>query len=266
MSHFVPLSYSAYQGYAWIKTGDYHFIADQGSIALVAQELPSALATMPIGFRQAENKEYELVSICGLSNQKNLFVHSDGRWLAGYRPALLRTYPFLLKKGPDQQHVLCIDEHCGMLVDEKDGVGISFFDDSGKPGEQLNQIVKFLSQWEQQRRTTQKAINMLASFDLIIPWNVKMETADGEEMPGLVGYYRVDEKALNALSAKQLGALIQLGGLTIAYAQLFSQHRLDVLTRLYKLQQHRPDQTAAEPDLESLFDSGDDSISFDFDS
>lgn len=266
MPHFVPLSPSAHQGQAWLKSQEYHVFADQSAIALVAQELPPALAVMPVGFRRLKNDEFELVAICALTNQQNLFVHADGRWLAGYRPALLRAYPFLFQKDTQGQHILCVDDSSGMLVNAEGGDGDPFFDEDGQPGEKLGQLIKFLTRWEKQRSTTQKAVNMLASFGLLTPWNVNVETPEGESQPGLAGYYRIDEKALNNLDAKKLDALRQLGALTIAYAQLFSQHRLDVLTRLYKLHQQHAEHTQHEPDIELLFDSGDDSLSFDFDS
>ncbi|MGP9634207.1 SapC family protein [Halomonas sp. AOP43-A1-21] len=266
MSRFVPISRSSHKDYAWLKAANYDFIVDQQAIVLAGQELPPALATMPVGFRQSGAGKLELVAICSLSNQQNLFVHSDGRWLAAYRPALLRTYPFLLQKGSNDQHVLCIDEQSGLLVDGKGSVGEPLFNEAGELSETLSQIFQFLSQWERQRQNTQKAVDMLASFNLIVPWDVKMQSQEGNDMPGLKGFYRIDEKALNALSADKLDALRQLGGLTIAYAQLFSQHRLSVLTRLYNLHQQDRNASNAEVDLESLFDGSDDGISFDFDS
>ena len=267
MSRFIPLSASAHQAKGWLKTADYLFMSDQTAIALVAEELPHAMVTMPVGFRQRQDGNFELIAICSLGDEKNLFVHPDGRWLASYKPALARSYPFLLRHDlAKKQYVLCVDESSGLLVDNHDSQGEPFFNETGEPTELLNQILEFLTKWERQRFVTQKAVDMMASLKLLVPWNINFQTEEGETTRTLTGFYRVDEKALNALPASELNALRQVNALPIVYAQLFSQHRLDVLVRLYGLHSKWAGQEPASVDLESLFDSGDDSISFDFDS
>ncbi|MCA8866657.1 MULTISPECIES: SapC family protein [unclassified Halomonas] len=267
MSRFTPLSPSTHQTKGWLKTADYLFMADQAAIALVAEELPHALVTMPVGFRQRQDGNFELIAICSLGDEKNLFVHPDGRWMASYKPALVRSYPFLLRHDlTKKQYVLCVDESSGLIVDHHDGQGEPFFNESGEPAELLSQIIEFLTKWERQRFVTQKAVDMMASLKLLTPWNINMQTEEGVTTRTVTGFYRIDEKALNALPVSELNALRQVNALPIVYAQLFAQHRLDVLVRLYGLHNQWASKGAENVDLESLFDSGDDSISFDFDS
>ncbi|WP_447529252.1 SapC family protein [Vreelandella sp. TE19] len=267
MSNFVPLSLNGFQGKRWLNTPDFNFVSNQRAIALVAQELPHALATMPLGFRKLEDGRHELVAICSLGNQQNLFVHLDGRWLAGYKPALLRSYPFLTKYDSGQdRHVLCIDEDSGLVIDESSQQGNPFFDDSGQLGEQLNRVKEFLTKWQKQREVTQKAVDMLSSLGLIVPWKLEIKQESGETLSGLNGFFRVDEAALNALPSQKIEALRQVNALPVAYAQLFSQHRITVLTRLNSMHSKNAETQFNENDIDSLFNDGDEDIGFDFDS
>lgn len=267
MPRFAPISLTKHQSFKWLKSADHQFIAQQSAIALVAEELPHALVTMPIGFCRKEDGSFELAAICSLDEQHNLFVHPDGRWVGSYRPAMVRSYPFTLRHDSDQQqYLLCVDEASGLLVDSNDSQGEPFFNELGEPAELLGNIMEFLTKWERQRQVTQRAVNMLADFNLIAPWNINMTTEDGRTVRTLRGFYRIDEQALNALPSDKFEALRQVSAFPIAYAQMFSQHRLDILVRLSGLHKNWSSQESPAVDLESLFDSGDDSISFDFDS
>ncbi|WP_141441426.1 SapC family protein [Vreelandella titanicae] len=267
MSRFIPLSSDLHQGKGWLKPADHSYIAGQSAIPLVAEELPHALSTMPTGFRQQQDGSYELVAVCSLDEQRNLFVHPDGRWIGSYRPASVRAYPFQLLHNQEQkQYVLGIDEDSGLMLDNVGDQGHPFFDEQGQPAEQLGQLIKFLTKYEQQRRTTQNAVNMLSSLGLIMPWKINMATTqEGAPLQALEGLYRIDEQALRELPVDRLDALRQVSAFPIIYGQLFSQHRLDVLIRLYGLHKNWTQQDPSKVDLESLFDSGDDSISFEFD-
>ncbi|WP_252107301.1 MULTISPECIES: SapC family protein [unclassified Halomonas] len=267
MSSFAPLSFSEFQNKRWLNTPDFNFVSTQSAIALVAQELPHAIPTMPVGFRKLEDGRYELVAICALGNERNLFVHADGRWLASYKPALLRSYPFLTQYDNAQnRHVLCVDESSGLVIDDASQQGTPFFDDTGKPSEQLTKIKEFLTRWQKQRAVIQKAVDMLSSLGVIVPWTLHIKQHNGETISALDGFYRVDEAVLNALSSQKIQALRQVNALPVAYAQLFSQHRIAVLTRLNSMHAKNTDTPFSESDVDSLFKEGDDDFTFDFDS
>ncbi|WP_447926414.1 SapC family protein [Vreelandella sp. EE27] len=267
MSNFVPLSLTGFKDKHWLNTPDYSFVSDQSAIALVAQELPYALATMPLGFRKKSDGHYELVAICSLANHQNLFVHLDGRWLAGYKPALLRTYPFLTRHDSAQnRYVLCVDENSGLIIDGASQQGNPFFSSSGELGEQLSRVKEFLTKWQKQKLVTQTAVDMLSTLDLIAPWKVDIKLDSGEVVPGLEGFFQINEAALNALTSQKIDALRQVNALPIAYAQLFSQHRISILTQLKKLHSNNSEPHFSENDIDSLFNSGDEDIGFDFDS
>ena len=66
---------------------------------------------------------FELVALFGLQNGQNLFVDPQGRWMARYIPARLRSYPFSLafREGmPDP--LLCVDESSRLIGEVGDDV------------------------------------------------------------------------------------------------------------------------------------------------
>lgn len=265
---FVALSASRHGGKGWRKVSDYLFAERETLVPLVGVELPHALATLPMGFRQSKAGGFELVAVMSLQPQRNLFVHPDGRWIGGYKPAALRGYPFQLRREAESERfVLCFNEASGLLLDNPQGVGEPFFDEAGEPAPLVKQLLDFLSQQEQQRAATQRAVDMLAGLELIVPWEVKVKSNSAVNGSQTVqGLYRIDEKALNALDAKNLAALQAVNALPVAYAQLFSQHRISVLGQLYRLHADFERGDPGQVDVETLFDNDGDDFSFDFDS
>lgn len=265
MPRYIPISSQQHRDQGWRKYASYDFAAHDALVPLVFEELPHALATLPLAFRQVrEDGAFELVAMMSLQPELNLFVHPDGRWLGGYIPAAYRAHPFrLLREQSSEQRILCIDEQSGLLREQLGEHDTAFFDGAGKPSQTLARLLEFLEKIERQRRLTQRAVDALAEHGLIVPWELKVRSNDAEPLP-IKGMYHIDEAALKALDAESLHALNQAGALSMAHVQLFSEHRLTVLSRLYRLR----DELAggqADIDIEELF-GGDDDISFDFDS
>lgn len=71
----------------WLKQSSYRFASSDALCPLVAQELPTAVLSLPIGFI-AEEEHFVPVAVQGLAAGQNLFVAADGRWLTSYIPAL----------------------------------------------------------------------------------------------------------------------------------------------------------------------------------
>jgi len=265
MPRYLPLDARLHRDHAWLPFADYAFAANDTLVPVVAEELGQLLPTLPLAFQRRDADDgaparFELVAVQSLTPRLNLMVHPDGRWLGGYIPAHYRGYPFrLLPVGDDQRLALCIDLDSGLLLDTAEDQGTPLFTPEGQPSEPLARIMAFHEKLEKNRRLTQLAVEVLAQRELICAWPLKLGEGDEQHVDGL---YRIDEAALNALPAEQLGKLRQGGGLAIAYAQLFSQHRLSQLSRLYRLRERFANTT---PDIEALFGEDDD-LQFDFSS
>lgn len=255
MAELTVISRENHANKRWKRYTSYSFAATEAVAPLVAQELPRACLVLPIGFVQTQNG-FQLVAVQGLAPGKNLFVAPDGRWIGPYVPAAYRGYPFVLANTEDGKRVLCVREDSG-LVSEVQGEGEPFFDEEGNPSKPVQDVLNFLDQVAGNAQVTARLCALLAEHNLIQPWNVQIKTESGEQP--VQGLFRVDEAALNTLSAEAFEALRQGGALPLVYCQLLSMQHLQVLGRLAG--EHAAAQAMLEPesgdlDLEFLHDDG----------
>lgn len=130
MADFQVITRERYGLQYWLKHSSYTFAAGDALCPLVAQELPKAVLSLPIGFI-VEGKQFMPVAVQGLAAGQNLLVTADGRWLAAYTPAPYRSYPFRMAPTEQGEQVLCIDEASGLL---SESAGEPFFNEDGTPG------------------------------------------------------------------------------------------------------------------------------------
>jgi hypothetical protein len=166
-------------------------------------------------------------ALLGLRPQESLLVSPEGRWLAGYVPAALRAYPFAFVQAPDGQRVLCIDEDSGLVTQGPEGE--AFFTD-GQPSKALMEVLEALRLMDGGRPLLEQACAELKAQGLIQPWDLRWRNADGEQSVG--GVFRVDEAAMQKVSDEDFLKLRRSGALPLAYAQLLSLHKAEVLVRL----------------------------------
>lgn len=211
------------------------FFASQLMVAeLLGAELGLASQHFPLAFTR-EGEVTSLVALLSIVPGRNQFVGKDGGWLAGYVPAALRGYPFLLAPIQDgQEMALVADVESGLFSET---AGQPLFEDD-KPSALLQQIIGFLGELNNNRLLTQQACAALHQCNALVPWQI---TVGSKENPTtLQGLYRVDEAALSQVSDADYLNLRQLGALPMAYAQLLSMGRLGQLAAMAR------QQTAAE--------------------
>lgn len=210
----------------WLNHSSYTFAAGDALCPLVAQELPKAILSMVIGF-MAESDHFVPVAVQGLAAGQNLFVSIDGRWLTPYIPAPYRGYPFRMATTEQGEQVLCIDEASGLI---SESIGEPFFNEDGTPGKSVLEILAFFNQIEANRQLTHSICQVLQRHSLIQPWPITIQDEHGEQK--VEGLFRIDEAALNALTAESLAEIRNVGGLTVAYCQLLSMQHLSTLGTL----------------------------------
>ena len=210
----------------WLKQSGHRFAASDALCPLVAQELPKAVLCLPIGFI-VEGDCFVPVAVQGLTSGQNLWVAADGRWLASYIPAPYRSYPFRMVPTEQGEQVLCIDEASGLL---SESTGEPFFNEDGTPAQSVQDILKFFSQIEANRQLTRNICAVLQQHGLIQPWPITVQGEHSEQQ--VEGLFRIDEAALNALTAEALAEVRNAGGLTVAYCQLLSMQHLSTLGTL----------------------------------
>lgn len=230
----------------WLKQSGHRFAASDALCPLVAQELPKAMLSLPIGFI-VEGDCFVPVAVQGLTPGQNLWVAADGRWLATYIPAPYRGYPFRMAPTEQGEQVLCIDEAGGLL---SESAGEPFFKEDGTPAQSVQEILTFFSQIEANRQLTRSICTVLQQHGLIQPWPITVQGEHGEQK--VEGLFRIDEAALNALSAEALAEVRNTGGLIVAYCQMLSMQHLSTLGTLAQAHAEAEKAQAALPQKDEL--------------
>ena len=223
MPNIHPITPERYKNKCWKQNADFAFAAGEMHCPLTAGEIVKASLTLPVAFVKS-GEQWLPTALLGYETGRNLLVGKDGQWVAKYKPAAFRAYPFMLAEAEDSRRLVCFDEDSGLLSDE----GTAFFDDdSGNASEELKEVMEFLSLYENGRLTALSVCERLVAENLIVPWEVELVLSKGNKK--LTGLYKIDEGLLNELPAETLASLRDCGALTMAYAQMFSMLNLQSL-------------------------------------
>lgn len=267
MTDWVALSASRHRGAAWLPQRGYRFASALPMIAIRVQELSQLLPHYLIAFRAAR-AGFQPVVLLGAGDDSNLYVNTDGRWLASYVPEALRGYPFALgghkeqDKGGRAEKVLCLHrEH--LLVEEVERKGaLPLFNEKGELAVEVQRILEFLTQREQRAAVTSAATNALQDAGLIRPRALTLSRGPDEPPRRLEGVYGIDEKRLNALDTATFTGLRSSGALALAYVQLLSFSRTEHLERRMAYLRRQQPLTTAGADSGELF-RDDQTLNFD---
>ena len=226
--HLVPLTSEQHAALRLRSPADYRFAQDNVLVALFGTEALRAAHGFPIAFA-VEAEGYVPTALMGTEPGQNVFIDSQGRWLANYLPALWRRSAFRLARlEGGEDWVLCIDQDSPWLSPDE---GLPLFDEAGKPTQLVQQAMQFLGQLEAARQATLTACAAIDRQGLIIPWELKVNRQDGT-VQRLDGLYRIDEDKLRALESEALDDLHRHQALPLIYAHLFSLHKLPLLGQL----------------------------------
>lgn len=229
MTKFIPIDKVEHATQTWRKPVNYAFAARDALVPIVSMEAGMAAVNMPLAFT-GTGDQTQLVAILSPQMGKNLFVGADGMWVGSYVPAVLRMFPFRLSRIEGREgFAVCIAEE-GYLGQGSEPI----YDSSGELAPATKEVVGFLNAVESSRQQTLFAAAALDEAGVLATWPIKVrDPAGGERTMG--GIRRVDEQKLATISDEAFLKLRKVGALAIAYAQLLSISRLDVLTRLAQL-------------------------------
>lgn len=230
MTTFVPLNKLEHATQTWRRPANYAFAASEALAPVVSMEVGMAAVNMPLAFTKAGNL-IQLVAVMGSKPGKNNFVSKDGQWLGLYVPAVLRAFPFRLGRVEGRNDfAVCIAKDGGYLG----AGGEPIYDTTGELAPKTKEAVDFLHQFENSRQQTLFAAAALQEAGVLSPWPIKTRDAGGREAM-TDGLFRIDEQALSKISDEAFLKLRKVGALAIAYAQLLSMSRLELLGRLGQL-------------------------------
>jgi len=212
-----------------IKPVDNYTFAEKSYIAsLVVSEFNRVAPHYPIVFLKEAESRFGVYALLGLQQGENLFVTEDGKWDAGYIPAIIRRYPFALGKGGEEnQFLICIDEESDFLNEEE---GEPLVED-GKPGQVVEKAKQYLSELYRLSELTKRFCQDLIDRDLLMPLNMQVRKGDGETAQSIAGCYGVNEKNLNEMPDDKFLELRKNGTLSLIFAHLLSLSNVEKLVK-----------------------------------
>lgn len=238
----TPVAYARHGDWSVEVGTDYSFSRGVNSVPLMSVEILGAAAEYAVVFGGTGDVVMPAV-ILGLRGEENLYLTEQGGWQAKYIPAFLRRYPFVFSS-PDEgkTFTLCIDEAFPGF--NKKGRGERLFTDERKPTPYVENVLKFLQQYQIEFRRTQVLCKKLKELNLLEPMRAQINLESGERM-FLTGFSAVDRARLKTLSADALAGLVKSDELELIYAHLSSMRNFQGMRdRLAKVPvsegSHRP--------------------------
>ena len=246
MPNYQAITKNQHGSKRWLRFTSYAHAENEAIMPLSVPELPKAMMSLPVCFIQ-QGDDFFLAAVLNIKPGKNLLVGTNGQWVGPYVPAACRSFPFILAKTPEGQTVLCIDEDAGMVTEGPEGE--PFFEEDGEPAKAIMDVMGFLNQLEQGRLAAAASCAVLAKHQLIQPWPIMLKSETGET--AVEGLFRVDETALNQLSAEALLEVRDAGGLNVAYCQLLSMQHLSTIGKLAEMHANAAAQAAKPTNISS---------------
>ncbi len=226
MVTLTAISKTEHHRKSWRAPQNFGFASGEVIILLGDSEAPRALLDLPIAFFRQDGV-LNMVALVGVIPGQNLMVSSEGRWLAGYLPFQVKSYPFALAPVSDGEMVLCIVESSGNILDGPDGN--PFFDAAGELAPVVGQTMNALINFEREKAACRSRAAELEAAGVIKPWDLAMQTYLGPRK--IEGLYQVDETALQALEDSAFLELRKTGALSLAYCQMLSMQNIATLAQ-----------------------------------
>jgi hypothetical protein len=203
--------------YAELVT-NYAFCRALNSVPLMAAEFASATLEYAIVF--AGTEAVIPIAILGVRTDENLYITQQGGWHAKYIPAFVRRYPFVFSSRDEgKTFTLCIDEAFPGF--NQDGRGERLFGEDGKPTPYVENVLKFLQQYQLEFHRTQAFCKKLKDLNLLRPMQAQVDIGSGERL-ALGGFSVVDRARLKTLSATVHEELVGSDALELIYSHLVS--------------------------------------------
>lgn len=221
----VLLNREAHKAKKIAPSGSFAFAGKANSLYMAGVEFIEACKEYPIVFTQVGQGKIVPVAMLGLREGENLFVGANGKWSAGYVPAFVRRYPFVLAELEGQQMGVCIDEGYAGL-NEKEGEAL--FDSKGNNTPFLQNALDFLNRYQVEYMRTERFCQRLKDLGLLMEMNAKADLFDGTSFM-VNGLMVVDERKLLQLTDAQALEVFRSGELSWIYAHLVSLSNLNRL-------------------------------------
>lgn len=218
----VPVSADKHRDWSVRMGADYGFARAINSVPLVAAEFMAAAVHYPIVFA-GEGDAIMPAIILGMADGQNGSVLADGTWDGGYVPAFLRRYPFVFARSDaGDSFTLCVDEEFEGFNNE--GRGERMFDSDGTRTQFLNNMLRFLQEYQSQFTITQRFTKRLKDLNLLESAQASF-TTNGRTSQ-LAGFQTVNRQKLKELPAETLKEMALTDELELCYLHLHSLNNM----------------------------------------
>jgi len=223
----IPVSSARHADASFDPSKNYAFTASINAVPLMAVEFQRAAAEFAIVFAQV-GADILPAAVLGVRGEQNLYLSEDAQWRAKYVPAFIRRYPFVFASSEDQQTLtLCIDETCPGF--NREGRGQRLFGDDGKPSAYVEQVMKFLQEYQSHFERTRVFCRQLKDLNLLEPMQATVTTPTGTKQ-GLGGFLGVKRERLRDLDGETLSKLARTDELELLYLHLHSLRNFNEVT------------------------------------
>lgn len=220
----VPVTAARHRDVSIEAGAGYAFSAVVNAVPMMAVEMPFAASEYAIVFT-AVGEDVLPAAVLGVRNDQNLYLTAQGQWKARYVPAFIRRYPFVFSSSADGKTLtLCVDESYPGF--NRDGKGNRLFGDDGKPTQYVDQVLKFLQQYQAHFERTRAFGRRIKELGLLEAMQAEISTPAGEKLK-LGGFLAVNRDKLNALSGEALASLASKGELELLYLHLQSMRNFN---------------------------------------
>jgi len=163
--------------------------------------------------------------ILGVKDSENFYVDEDGKWTGGYIPAFVRRYPFVFATDKDNKNfILHVDETFEGC--NRDGKGERLFDSDGTQTQYLQNILRFLQEYQGQFRRTEAYCKRLMDLDLLQPMQAQFNLADGARR-SLSGFMAINREKLRKLGDVDLRSMFDTDELECTFLHLHSMRHFN---------------------------------------
>jgi hypothetical protein len=222
----VPVSAARHRDASVEVGADYAFARSVNSVPLMAVEFPHAAAEYAIVFAGGPDAVMPAV-ILGIRDKENLYLTPQQGWAAKYVPAFVRRYPFVFSTVDEgKSFVLCVDEAFPGF--NRDKRGQRLIGDDGKATPYVENVLKFLQEYQAQFNRTREFCRKVKELDLLEPMQAQIDTAAGGKL-SLRGFFAVNRAKLRALPGDKLAELAKTDELELLYAHLQSMRNFNAL-------------------------------------
>lgn len=195
---------------------DWRFAAGLDAVPMLSEEFASIARFCPIVFAGSE-KSLLPHAMLGLKPGKSIFVGENGGWGGPYIPAFLRRYPFISapvrQKENDtaDKRILAIDEDFKGV--NTSGRGMALYDAQGAQTKFLQDVGKFVVNFDVSLGRTRAFVGRLQEQDLLEPMAIQITDKSGTVTGGIGGMFGVSKKRLDAMEGDVRARLEEAGDL-----------------------------------------------------